>query len=80
MSRWTRWIPGIAITFALAACGENSADTLVAPTGPSLNGGYIIGGNFNGGDGQTTSSGTTTAPAPVESDSTKSGGYIIGGN
>lgn len=83
MSRWSRFIPIMAVSVLLAACGQGGGDTPLAPASPRLDGGLLVGGNATppspgdeNGTG-TTSTQSTTAP----SDSTsKDGGLLVGGN
>ncbi len=91
MTRWTRFIPVLAIGLILTACGvdpvgsSSSGSDLAAPGGPRLNGGYGTGGNIVGGGGQTGSDTTVVYPtssADVASTDTTTtlGGYGTGGN
>ena len=82
MSRWSRFIPIMAVSVVLAACGQGGGDTLLAPAGPHMDGGLLVGGNATppapGGDNGTNSTASTTT-APSDSTS-KDGGLLVGGN
>ena len=56
MNRWTR-CAAVALVLALAACGDTSSDSPLAPSGPSLNSGLLTGSN---GQSTPTSSDTTS--------------------
>jgi hypothetical protein len=67
MSRLPRLITAVAVTFLLAACGQGS-DNPVGPSGPSMDGGILIGG------------GNRTQPdSTVTSGQSAQGGVLIGG-
>ena len=55
MNRWTR-CAAVALVLALAACGDTSSDSPLAPSAPSLNSGLLTGSN---GQSTPTSSDTT---------------------
>ncbi|HEX8691365.1 MAG TPA: hypothetical protein VF746_02895 [Longimicrobium sp.] len=89
MTRWTRFIPALAVGLVLAACGQDSGGNPVAPLGPSgprMEGGLGTGGNYTGGSGggPTTTSTTTgfgsDSTIIIESDTTSRGGLGTGGN
>jgi hypothetical protein len=80
MSRWSRLIPVVAGTVLLAACGQGSTDTPLAPPAALHDGGLLVGGNATPlPDGGTTTSGTSTTTLPSDSTS-KDGGLLVGGN
>jgi hypothetical protein len=84
MTRWTRLIPAMAVTFLLAACGQGTSDTPFSPSTPSFDGGgTTLGGNIvnpNDGTGGATASGTTSTDAAPADTTTKTGGTTLGGN
>ena len=82
MTRWTRFIPVVAIGLALSACGTDPVGTdLREPAGPRMDGGVGTGGSYTGGGGTgSTGSTTTTTTEPVPSDSTGRGGVGTGGS
>ena len=68
MIRWTR-CAAVALVLALAACGDTSSDSPLAPSRPSLNSGLLTGSNA-----QASSDTTSVAPAPERS------GLLTGSN
>ena len=62
MIRWTRFA-AVALVLALAACGDTSSDSPLAPSRPSLNSGLLTGSNAQSA---TTSSDTTTTLPTTE--------------
>ncbi len=70
MIRWTR-CAAVAFVLALAACGDTSSDSPLAPSRPSLNSGLLTGSNA-----QATASSDTTATAPTPERS----GLLTGSN
>jgi len=84
MARWNRLIPALAVTFALAACGQGTADTPFAPSAPRHDGGGTsLGGNAvppTGGDSETSTTSTTTAPEAPTDSTGRTGGTSLGGN
>lgn len=76
MSR-SRFISGIALAVALAACGEAGRDP-TGPDGPSMNGGLVVGGN-RGQDSTSTGTPSSTTSEP-DSTSLENGGLVVGGN
>lgn len=70
MIRWTR-CAAVALVLALAACGDTSSDSPLAPSGPSLNSGLLTGSNA-----QASSDTTTAAAAPTPERS----GLLTGSN
>src|SRR5215207_5891577 len=86
MSRWTRFIPVVAVGFVVAACGVDpvGTDPLVDTLTPRMDAGYGTGANATGDepDGTTTTSSTSTTEETITipTDSTSRGGYGTGGN
>ena len=85
MTRWTRIIPGLAVTVLLAACGQGTTDTPLSPsTRPVFDtGGTTLGGNAvdpgSGGSG-SNSSVTTSGTASDSTTTSDTGGTTLGGN
>lgn len=73
MSRFPRLIAAVAVTVLLAACGQVDNDP-VGPSGPSLDGGVLIGGS------NRTEPDSTTSPGAQGQTTTTSGGVPIGGS
>lgn len=69
MIRWTR-CAAVAFVLALAACGDTSSDSPLAPSRPSLNSGLLTGSNAQASSDTTT----TGAPTPERS------GLLTGSN
>jgi hypothetical protein len=88
MTRWTRFIPALAVGFVLAACGQDSGGNPLAPLapgGPRMEGGLGTGGNYTGGGGGTTTTSSTSgfgsdSTVIVSNDTTSRGGLGTGGN
>lgn len=81
MRRWTALIPVVAVTILLAACGDDSMNSPVAPETPSFDGGYVVGGNrIEPEPSLTPDEGATTHTAEAAGDTTGRGGYVVGGN
>jgi hypothetical protein len=68
MIRWTR-CAAVAFVLALAACGDTSSDSPLAPSRPDLDSGLLTGSNA-----QASSDTTTAAPIPERS------GLLTGSN
>lgn len=71
MSR-TRFFAGFAFAVTLAACGEAGGDPVgPTPGGPSMDGGFVVGGNHTDTTVVTSSSAETAE---------ETGGFVVGGN
>jgi hypothetical protein len=80
MSRWTRLIPMLAVSVLLAACGQESGDSPLAPEGPRTNaGGWTVGGTATGTGGQETKEPTTSADVVPSDTTSRGGGWTVGG-
>ena len=84
MARWTRFIPAVAVTLVLAACGQGTTDTPFSPSAPLHDGGNSLGSNYvppppDDGSVQTTST-TSSDPTGLPSDTTSRGGNSLGSN
>lgn len=71
MIRWTRFAAA-ALVFALAACGDASSDSPLAPSGPTFDSGLLTGSNAQATS--TSSDTTTTTPTTDRS------GLLTGSN
>ncbi len=85
MTRWTRWIPAVAVLVLLAACGSDSSDNPLAPRGASYSGGYSPGANKSDSttvaESSGESGGTLAEDGTAQTDSTtRTGGYSPGAN
>lgn len=86
MSRWTRFIPVLAVGFVVTACGVDPVGTdpiMSDAPAPRMDGLYGTGANATGGGpGETTTSstGTTEGSMTIPADSTSDGRYGTGGN
>jgi len=81
MSRWTRWIPALAVAVLLAACSGGESTNPMGPAGPSFNGGYVTGSNDTPPPDSTTTVASSGSETTAESDSTsRGGGYVTGAN
>lgn len=49
MSRWIR-LTAVGLVLGIAACGENSSDSLLAPPTPVVDSAPIVGGNDSSSD------------------------------
>jgi hypothetical protein len=86
MARWTRFIPALAVTLVLAACGQGGTDTPLSPAGRvpvdarfDEGGGTSLGGNKT--DPTPSPDASTVNTAEAQSDSTgRTGGTSLGGN
>ena len=87
MSRWTRFIPMVAIGLVVAACGVDpvGTDPMADTLAPRMDSGYATGGSATGGapgggTTTTTSTSSTTEGTIIPPDSTSRGGYGTGGS
>lgn len=84
MTRWTRYIPAMAVTFLLAACGQGTSDTPFSPETPRFDGGgTTLGGNVvnpTDGTGTSTATGTSSTDTAPADTTTRTGGTTLGGN
>lgn len=77
--RWTRIVPAFSLLIVFAACGDAGGDPM-GPSGASLNGGLVVGGNRTDSDStKTTTTSTQTAPSDT-SKTAENGGLVVGGN
>ena len=79
MSRWTRVIPMLAVSVLLAACGQESGDSPLAPEAPRTSTGWTVGGTATGTGGEGTKEPTTSADAAPTDTTSRGGGWTVGG-